>query len=136
MAFVLFENSGNEGVCGTPLSACSSSKKKSTVIFVVAWFLFWTDSDWSSNIVSPASSKKRKQAGPEVASAEEAGSDKGSRMWMHSSSSSHGKRRFRLSFMRDERDDFDWRGSAEILSKDFAQRWLQLFLQGCSVGWD
>ncbi|KAH1241818.1 Pollen receptor-like kinase 2 [Glycine max] len=115
--------SGNEGVCGTPLSACSSSKKKSTVIIVVAVVLvIFGLIVIGAVILLVLRRRRRKQAGPEVASAEEAASDKGSRMWMHSSSSSHGKRRFRLSFMRDERDDFDWRdllkSSARILRSD------------------
>ncbi|KAL5178496.1 Pollen receptor-like kinase 1 [Glycine soja] len=121
--------SGNEGVCGAPLSACSSPKKKSTASIVAAAVLVIVALIVIGAVILLVLHQRRKQAGPEVSAEnpssimfqsqqkEASSSDEGSRG--SPTSSSHRSRSLRLLFVRDDREKFDYnelfRASAKML---------------------
>ncbi|KAG4402949.1 hypothetical protein AAZX31_01G001600 [Glycine max] len=120
---------GNEGVCGAPLSACSSPKKKSTASIVAAAVLVIVALIVIGAVILLVLHQRRKQAGPEVSAEnpssimfqsqqkEASSSDEGSRG--SPTSSSHRSRSLRLLFVRDDREKFDYnelfRASAKML---------------------
>ncbi|RZC27753.1 pollen receptor-like kinase 2 isoform X2 [Glycine soja] len=120
---------GNEGVCGAPLSACSSPKKKSTASIVAAAVLVIVALIVIGAVILLVLHQRRKQAGLEVSAEnpssimfqsqqkEASSSDEGSRG--SPTSSSHRSRSLRLLFVRDDREKFDYnelfRASAKML---------------------
>lgn len=122
-------NAGNEGVCGAPLSACSSPKKKSTASIVAAAVLVIVALIVIGAVILLVLHQRRKQAGLEVSAEnpssimfqsqqkEASSSDEGSRG--SPTSSSHRSRSLRLLFVRDDREKFDYnelfRASAKML---------------------
>ncbi|XP_061362057.1 pollen receptor-like kinase 2 [Gastrolobium bilobum] len=122
--------SGNEKLCGAPLGACSSNKKKSTVsVVVVAVLVSVALIVIIGALILLVLRRRRKQA-PTVtrenspSSLEKKvgameSSDEGSHRSTRSSRSQGSNNSMKLSFVRDDRDQFDLqellRASAEIL---------------------
>ncbi|RDX91738.1 Pollen receptor-like kinase 1, partial [Mucuna pruriens] len=137
---------GNEGLCGAPLGACSS-KKKSPVSIVVVVVLVIVALIVIGGVILLVLCRRRKEGqavsteNPSIlrsekkAGSKEASSDEGNQ---RSGTSSHSSRRgdsMKLSFVRDDREQFDMqellRASAEILGSGcFSSSYKAALLNG------